>query len=158
VPLPAPDHPEKGQYPMNDTMTKSMSNAANEAKAQFDAFSKVFESFIGQDGAKKAAETSAENLRAASECLQAVVGEVEQIQSGLAQHVSKTLTQAFETQAKMLTAGGWQQALEIQTAFMNASMDAGFAELSRIADHSTALLTKAGAPLQSRVDAMMKAA
>ena len=48
--------------------------------------------------------------------------------------------------------------MEIQTAYMNEAMDAGFAEMSRIADRSTAMLTKAGAPLQSRFDEMVKAA
>jgi hypothetical protein len=143
---------------MNDTMTKTMTNAANEAKAQFDAYAKFFESFMGQDGAKKAAETGAENLRAASESVQAVASEMEQINAGLAQHIAKSMTTAFETQAKMLTAGGFQQAMEIQTAYLNDAMDAGFAEFSRIADRSTAMLTKAGAPLQSRFDAMTKTA
>lgn len=141
---------------MNDTMTKTMTNAANEAKAQFDTYSKVFESFMGQEGSKKVAETGAENLRAASASVQAVVTEMEQINAGLAQHFAKTVTQAFEAQAKMLTAGGWQQAMEVQTAYMNEAMDSGFAELSRLADRSTAMLTKAGAPLQSRFDAMTK--
>jgi hypothetical protein len=141
---------------MNDTIQKTMTNAANETKAQFDAFAKVFESFVGQDGAKKAAETGAENLRAASESFKAVIGEVEQINASLAQHFAKTMTSAFETQAKMLTAGGWQQAMEIQYAYLNDSVDAGFTELSRLTDRSTAMLTKASAPLQSRVDAMMK--
>ena len=50
---------------MNDTVQKTMTNATTEAKAQFDAASKVFESYIGNDGAKKAAEQSAETLRAA---------------------------------------------------------------------------------------------
>ena len=143
---------------MNDTMTKTMTNAANEAKAQFDAYGKMFESFMGQDGTKKVAETGAENLRAASESLQAVVSEVEQINAGLAQHFANSMSQAFEAQAKMLTAGDWQQAMEVQTAYMNEAMDAGFAEMSRIADRSTALLTKAGAPMQSRFDAMTKTA
>ena len=141
---------------MNDTIAKTMTNAANEAKAQFDAYSKVFESFMGQEGSKKVAETGAENLRAASASVQAMVSEMEQINAGLAQHFAKTVTQAFEAQAKMLTAGGWQQAMEVQTAYMNETMDAGFAELSRLADRSTAMLTKAGAPLQSRFDAMTK--
>lgn len=143
---------------MNDTITKTMTNAANEAKAQFDAYSKFLESFMGQDGTKKVAETGAENLRAASESVQAVVSEMEQINAGLAQHFAKSMTNAFETQAKMLTAGGFQQAMEIQTAYLNDVMDAGFAEFSRIADRSTAMLTKAGAPLQSRFDAMTKTA
>lgn len=143
---------------MNDTIAKTMTNAANEAKAQFDAYSKVFESFMGQDGAKKAAESGAENLRAASESVQAVATEMEQINAGLAQHFAKSMTAAFETQAKMMTAGGFQQAMEIHTAYMNETMDTGFAEMSRIADRSTAMLTKAGAPLQSRFDAMVKAA
>ena len=143
---------------MNDTITKTMTNAANEAKAQFDAYGKMFESFMGQDGTKKVAETGAENLRAASESLQAVASEVEQINAGLAQHFANTMTQAFEAQAKMLTAGGWQQAMEVQTAYMNEAMDSSFAEMSRIADRSTAMLTKAGAPLQSRFDAMTKTA
>ena len=143
---------------MNDTITKTMTNVANEAKAQFDAYGKMFESFMGQDGTKKVAETGAENLRAASESLQAVASEVEQINAGLAQHFANTMTQAFEAQAKMLTAGGWQQAMEVQTAYMNEAMDSSFAEMSRIADRSTAMLTKAGAPLQSRFDAMTKTA
>ena len=143
---------------MNDTITKTMTNVANEAKAQFDAYGKMFESFMGQDGTKKVAETGAENLRAASESLQAVVSEVEQINTGLTQHFANTMTQAFEAQAKMLTAGGWQQAMEVQTAYMNEAMDSSFAEMSRIADRSTAMLTKAGAPLQSRFDAMTKTA
>ena len=141
---------------MNDTIAKTMNSAANEAKAQFDAYSKVFESFMGQDGSKKVAETGAENLRAASESVQAVASEMEQINTGLAQHFANSMTKAFEAQAKMLTAGGWQQAMEVQTAYMNETMDAGFAELSRLADRSTAMLTKAGAPLQSRFDAMTK--
>lgn len=143
---------------MNDTIAKTMNSAANEAKAQFDAYSKVFESFMGQDGSKKAAETGAENLRAASESVQVVAAEMEQINSGLAQHFAKAMTQAFEAQAKMLTAGGWQQAMEVHTAYMNEVVDSSFAEMSRLADRSTAMLTKAGAPLQSRVDAMTKAA
>ncbi len=143
---------------MNDTIAKTMTSAANDAKAQFDAFSKVFESFMGQDGSKKAVETGAENLRAASESVQVVAAEMEQINAGLAQHFAKSMTQAFETQAKMLTAGGWQQAMEIQTAYVNEAVDSSFAELSRMADHGTAMLTKAGAPLQSRFDAMVKAA
>ena len=143
---------------MNDTITKTMTSAANDAKAQFDAYSKVFESFMGQDGSKKAIETGAENLRAAAESVQVVASEMEQINTGLAQHFTKSLTQAFEIQAKMLSAGGWQQAMEIQTAYMNEAMDSSFAEMSRLADRGTAMLTKAGAPLQSRFDAMMKAA
>ncbi|HKK30953.1 MAG TPA: phasin family protein [Alphaproteobacteria bacterium] len=141
---------------MNDTMQKTMTQAANEAKAQFDTFTKSFESFMGQDGAKKVAETSAENLRAASESVQAVVGELEQINASLAQHMAKTMTHAFETQAKMLTAGGWQQAMEIQNAYMNETMDSSFAELSRLTDRGTNMMTKASAPIQSRLDAMMK--
>lgn len=143
---------------MNDTITKTMTSAANDAKAQFDAYSKVFESFMGQDGSKKAIETGAENLRAAAESVQVVASEMEQINTGLAQHFTKSLTQAFEIQAKMLSAGGWQQAMEIQTAYLNEAMDSSFAEMSRLADRGTAMLTKAGAPLQSRFDAMMKAA
>ena len=143
---------------MNDTITKTMTSAANDAKAQFDAYSKVFESFMGQDGSKKAIETGAENLRAAAESVQVVASEMEQINTGLAQHFTKSLTQAFEIQAKMLSAGGWQQAMEIQTAYMNEAMDSSFAEMSRLADRGTAMLTKAGAPLQSRFDAMTKAA
>ena len=142
---------------MNDTITKTMTSAANDAKAQFDAYSKVFESFMGQDGSKKAIETGAENLRAAAESVQVVASEMEQINTGLAQHFTKSLTQAFEIQAKMLSAGGWQQAMEIQTAYMNEAMDSSFAEMSRLADRGPAMLTKAGAPLQSRFDAMMKA-
>ncbi len=137
---------------MNDTITNSMNSATNEAKAQFDAYSKVFESFMGQDGTKKVAETGAQNLRAASESLQAVVSELEQINVGLTQHFANTVSQAFEAQAKMLTAGGWQQAMEVQSAYMNEAMDASFAEMSRLADRSTAMLTKAGAPLQSRFE------
>ena len=143
---------------MNDTITKTMTSAANEAKAQFDAYSKTFESFMGQDGTKKAAEAGAENLRAASETVQAVVTEVEQINTGLASHFANAMTQAFETQAKMLTAGDWQKAMELQTAYVNEAMDSSFAEMSRIADRGTALMTKAGAPVQSRFDAMMKSA
>lgn len=139
---------------MNDTIAKTMNTAANEAKAQFDAYGKVFESFMGQDGTKKVAETGAENLRAASESLQAVVSELEQINMGLTQHFTNSVTQAFEAQAKMLTAGGWQQAMEVQSAYMNEAMDANFAQMSRLADRSTAMLTKVGAPLQSRFEAM----
>ena len=143
---------------MNDTIAKTMNSAANEAKAQFDAYTKVFESFMGQDGSQKAAETGAENLRAASESVQAVASEMEHINSGIVTHFAKAMTQAFEAQAKMLTAGGWQQAMEIQTAYMNEAVDSSFTEFSRIADRSTAMLTKAGAPLQSRFDAMVKPA
>ena len=143
---------------MNDTITKTITSAANDAKAQFDAYSKVFESFMGKDGSKKVVETGAENLRAAAESVQVVAAEMEQINSGLAQHFTKSMTQAFEIQAKMLAAGGWQQAMEIQTAYMNEVMDSSFAEMSRLADRGTAMLTKAGAPLQSRFDAMVKAA
>ena len=143
---------------MNDTIAKTMNGGANEDKAQFDAYSKVFESFMGQDGFKKVAETGAENLRAASESVQAVAAEMEQINTGLAQHFATAMTKAFEAQAKMLTAGGWQQAMEVQTAYMNEVVDSSFAEMSRVADRSTAMLTKAGAPLQSRFDAMTKAA
>jgi hypothetical protein len=154
----APSFRKKGKHVMNDTIAKTMNSAANEAKAQFDAYSKVFESFMGQDGSKKVAETGAENLRAASESVQAVAAEMEQINSGLAQHFATAMTKAFEAQAKMLTAGGWQQAMEVQTAYMNEVVDSSFAEMSRVADRSTAMLTKAGAPLQSRFDAMTKAA
>jgi hypothetical protein len=143
---------------MNDTMQKTMATAANEAKAQFESATKMFESMLTNEGAKKAAEQGAENLRAASESVQALVGEMEQITSGFVQHFAKTMTHAFETQAKMLTAGGWQQAAELQYAYMNESMDAGFSEVSRIADRSTAMLTKAAQPLQARFDAMTKAA
>jgi hypothetical protein len=154
----APSFRKKGKHVMNDTIAKTMNSAANEAKAQFDAYSKVFESFMGQDGSKKVAETGAENLRAASESVQAVAAEMEQINSGLAQHFATAMTKAFEAQAKMLTAGGWQQAMEVQTAYMNEVVDSSFAEMSRVADRSTAMLTKAGAPLQSRFDAMTRAA
>jgi|GEM_PF-6541511 len=143
---------------MNDTMQKTMTTAANEAKAQFDAASKMFESFAGNEGAKKAAEQSAENLRAASESVQAAMGGLEEIATGLTQHWAKTMTQAFETQAKMLTAGGWQQAAELQYAYLNQCMDSSFAEVSRVADRGTATLTKAAEPLQARFDAMTKAA
>jgi hypothetical protein len=143
---------------MNETMQKTMTNAANEAKAQFDTFAKAFESFMTQDGAKKAAEAGAENLRAASESVEVFAGEVEQINAGLSTHFAKSLTTAFETQAKMLTAGGWQQAMEIQQAYLNEAMDSGFAEMSRLTDRTTAMLTKAGAPLQSRFEAMTKGA
>jgi hypothetical protein len=143
---------------MNDTVQKTMTNAANEAKAQFDAATKVFESFMTNEAAKKAAEQSADNLRAASESVQAVMGGVEEISSGLAQHWAKTMSHAFETQAKMLTAGGWQQAVELQYAYLNESMDSNFAEVSRVADRSTSMLTKAAEPLQGRFDAMTKVA
>ncbi len=143
---------------MNNTVHKTMTNAANEAKAQFDATTKVFESLMSNEGAKKAAEQSAENLRAASESVQAVMGGVEEISSGLAQHWAKTMSHAFETQAKMLTAGGWQQAMELQYAYLNESMDSNFAEVSRVADRSTSMLTKAAQPLQGRFDSMTKVA
>lgn len=141
---------------MNDTIQKTMTTAANDAKAQFEAFAKSFEPFLGQDGAKKAAETGAENLRAASESVKAVAGEMEQISASLTQHFATSMAKAFEAQAKMLTAGGWQQALEIQYAYLNDSMDSSFTELSRLTDRGTSLLTKAGAPLQSRFDSMVK--
>ena len=143
---------------MNDTITKTMISAANDAKAQFDAYGKMFESYMGQDGSKKAVDTGAENLRAASESVQVVASEMEQINSGLAQHFAKSMTQAFEIQAKMLTAGGWQQVMEIQSSYVNEVVDSSVAEMSRLADRSTAMLTKAGAPLQSRFDAMVKPA
>jgi hypothetical protein len=143
---------------MNDTMQKTMTNAATEAKAQFDAASKAFESFMGNDGTKKAVEQSAEALRAASESMQTMMGGFEEIGAGLAKHWANTMTQAFETQAKMLTAGGWQQAAEMQYAYLNQSMESSFAEVSRVADRSTAMLTKAAEPLQARFDAATKAA
>jgi hypothetical protein len=143
---------------MNDTMQKTMATAANEAKAQFESATKMFESMMSNDGAKKAAEQSAENLRTASESVQAMMTEMEQITVGLTQHFAKTMTHAFETQAKMLTAGGWQQAAELQYAYLNESMDSSFSEVSRLADRSTAMLTKAAQPLQARFDAMTKTA
>ncbi|MCA8929616.1 MAG: phasin family protein [Alphaproteobacteria bacterium] len=143
---------------MNEAVQKTMTNAANEAKAQFDAATKMFESFMGNEGAKKAAEQSAENLRAASESMQAMMGGMEEISTGFAKHWAKAMTEAFEAQAKILTAGDWQQAAEIQYAYLNQSMDSGFAEVSRVADRGTAMLTKAAEPLQARFDAMTKAA
>ena len=143
---------------MNDTITKTMTSAANDAKAQFDAYGKMFESFIGQDSSKKAVDSGADNLRAASESVQVVATEMEQINLGLAQHLAKSMTQAFEIQAKMLTAGDWQQAMEIQTSYVNELVDSSVAEMSRLADRSSAMLTKVSAPLQSRFDAMVKPA
>jgi hypothetical protein len=148
----------KGSSPMNDTMQKTMATAANEAKAQFESATKMFESMMTNEGAQKAAEQGAENLRAASESVQALMGDMEQITTGFAQHFAKAMTHAFETQAKMLTAGGWQQAAELQYAYLNESMDSSFSEVSRLADRSTAMLTKATQPLQARFDAMTKAA
>jgi len=143
---------------MNDTIQTTMTNAANEAKAQFESFTKSFEQFASNDVAKKAAEQSAENLRATSESVNVVMNEMEQIGTGLVQHFAKTMSNVLETQARMLTAGGWQQAMTIQYEFMNQSMDAGFSELSRLTDRSTAMMTKAAAPLQSRFDTVIKAA
>ncbi|MGY9057550.1 MAG: phasin family protein [Alphaproteobacteria bacterium] len=143
---------------MNDTIQKNMASAANEAKAHFESFSKVFESFMGQDGANKAASAGAENLRAASEATHIVVEEVGQIASSMTQLISNSLNQAFETQAKMLASGGVQQALEIQYAYLNESMESGFSELSRVADRATVAMTKAGAPLQARFDEVSKSA
>ena len=143
---------------MNDTMQKTMSSAANEAKAQFESANKMFESMMTNEGAKKAAEQGAENLRAASESVQAIISEMEQMNSSFAQHMANTMTHAFETQAKMLTAGGWQQAIELQYAYMNESMDSSFAEVSRLADRGTTLMTKATQPIQARFDAMTKVA
>lgn len=143
---------------MNDTIQKSMTDAANEAKAQFEAAGKAFENVLGNESAKQAAEQSAETLRAASQSVQIAVTEMEQITNGFAQHFAKAMTQAFETQAKIMTAGGWQKAAEIQYAYLNESMDAGFTEATRIADQSTQMVTKASQPIQARFEAMTKAA
>ena len=143
---------------MNDQIQQTMSGAANEAKAQFDSATKMFESMMTNEGAKKAAEQGAENLRAASESMQAVMSEMEQITSSFTQHMASAMTHAFETQAKMLTAGGWQQAVELQYAYLNESMDTSFSEVSRLADRGTTMMTKAAQPFQARFDAMTKAA
>ena len=147
----------KGKYLMNDTFQKAMANAASEAKSQFETFSKAFDPLFNNEASQKAAESGAETFRAASESVQVATEGFEKLGLSLSQHVAKSVAGAFEAQAKMLTAGSWQAAAEIQQSFISDRMDAGFSELSKMTEETTAILAAAGAPLQSRFDEMAKA-